>query len=53
MNRLIAFRTDRAVHAALAAEAQAHGVSVSRVIRDLITKGMARDATTAKGRSAS
>jgi hypothetical protein len=52
MERLIAFRTDRTVHAALAAEAQARGVSVSRVIRDLIAKGIGRDGTPAEGRRA-
>lgn len=50
MNRLIAFRTDRAVHAALQAEADARGVSVSKIIRELIAKGIARDATPAEGR---
>lgn len=52
MNRLIAFRTDNAVKAALQAEADARGISVSRVIRDLIAKGIGRDAAPAEGRRA-
>lgn len=52
MNRLIAFRTDNAVKAALQAEANARGVSVSHLIRDMIAKGIGRYAAPAEGRRA-
>jgi hypothetical protein len=52
MDRYVAFRSPSDMHAALLAEAHARGVSVSRVIRDLIAKGIGRDATPAEGRRA-
>jgi hypothetical protein len=45
-------RSPSDMHAALLAEAHARGVSVSRVIRDLIAKGISRDGTPAEGRRA-
>jgi hypothetical protein len=52
VEHLVAFRLHRQLHAALIAEAEARGVSVSRVIRDRISRNPDRDATPAEGRRA-
>jgi hypothetical protein len=52
MERLVAFRLHRQLHAALVAEAKARGVSLSRVIRDRISRPADHGVMPAEGRRA-
>ena len=52
MDRYIAFRAQSDLLASLRAAANERGVSVSRVIRDLLSRGVGRDGTGVEGRRA-